>query len=512
MSKLLSFAQMASAYLNGDQAPEKIEFSQSNALQTSVEALANAASVEYDLTPNKSVGEHVSDYEKMMKNRMLNGDLLQPFDDMANAFAQKIHSGITNLKQIKQDVTRLTSDIMKRYNQYVSEDPVVAAYTGENTATAQFSMVQVDWSKLNKISERITIAHVHDKIDHEDDAPITPSMINLAIARLPGASDDKTCDPVTDLTKEKVDAIVSKVYSSVKNVCTEEEVQNTVKSVLYLTNRHLSEAVYTIREFANGSYANRINQFMDQVRRCDLIFPHITDDITDVSAANRKRIHNNIDMIKEINDLLAYVSIYYRNSIWKDAVMVPGPMVNPDNWEDFTKQGGSVEALVQYYNYAYKETGVPSHGVSLKFTLDSLAKATAEYKVEAARQASVCEEKRKGYLRDAFINSSLEYLKGHQNQFSKEFPKNNLPAFISAVYDSALLESPMENRLYDLILNSCYINSMERNLYHRLNEAYVKHAGSTETLTDEMCDRIDVNVYSDMIAEYLVDKGILISE
>ena len=63
-----------------------------------------------------------------------------------------------------------------------------------------------------------------------------------------------------------------------------------------------------------------------------------------------------------------------------------------------------------------------------------------------------------------------------------------------------------------MILNSCYINSMERNLYHRLNVAYIKHASSTETLTDEMCDRIDVSVYADMIAEYLVDKGILISK
>ena len=75
-----------------------------------------------------------------------------------------------------------------------------------------------------------------------------------------------------------------------------------------------------------------------------------------------------------------------------------------------------------------------------------------------------------------------------------------------------LLEAPLENRLYDMILNSCYINSMERNLYHRLNQAYLKHANSTEALTDEMCDRIDVSVYADMIAEYLVDKGILISK
>lgn len=167
-----------------------------------MEGLANAASVEYDLTPNKSVAEHVADYEKMTKNRLLNGELLQPFDDMANMFARKIYDGITNLKQIKRDVTWLTEDIMKKYHQYVSEDPVVAAYTGEHNFST-LSMPAVDWSLMNKISERVTIARVHEKIDHEDDAPVTDSMIRLAINRLPGVSDERSCEPVGDLKKRK---------------------------------------------------------------------------------------------------------------------------------------------------------------------------------------------------------------------------------------------------------------------------------------------------------------------
>lgn len=511
MSKLLSFAGLASTYLNSDQAPEKIEFSQSNALQTSVEGLANAASVEYDLTPNKSVAEHVADYEKMTKNRLLNGELLQPFDDMANMFARKIYDGITNLKQIKRDVTWLTEDIMKKYHQYVSEDPVVSAYTGERNFST-LSMPAVDWSLMNKISERVTIARVHEKIDHEDDAPITDSMIRLAINRLPGVSDDRVCEPVGDLKKEKVDRIIDMVYSSVKDQCTREEVTNVVKSALYLTPDHLRQAANSIAQFADGRTVDKINTYMNQVRLGDLILPHITDDVTDVSAANRQRINHNVELIQEINHMVAYVAIHYRNTVWRDAIMVPGPMVNSDNMDQFQGKGGSLESLVLYHNYLYKETGVPSNGVSVQFALESIGRVSEEYKLEAARQAATCEEHRKQYLRDAFIHSSLEYLNSHKEKFSPQFASNNLVAYVSSVYDSAMLEAPMENRLYDLILNSCFINSMERNIYHRLNAAYIKHANSAEALTDEMCDRIDVSVYSDMIAEYLVDKGILIAK
>ena len=509
MSKLLSFAGLASTYLTSDQAPEKIEFSQSNALQTSVEGLANAASLEYDLTPDKPIAEHVADYEKMMKNRLLNGELLQPFDDMANMFARKLHDGITNLKQIKKDVIHLSEDIMQRYHQYVGEDPVVAAYTGEH-GKATLSMPAVDWSLMNKISERVTIARVHEKIDHEDDAPITDSMIHLAINRLPGVSDERGCEPVGDLKKEKVDRIVDLVFSSVKDKCTRDEVANVVKSALYLTPDHLRQAANSITQFADGRSVSKINDYMNQVRLGDLILPHITDEVTDVSAANRQRINHNIDLIKEINNMIAYVAIHYRNTVWKDAILVPGPMINSDNMEQFQQQGGSVESLVLYHNYLYKETGVPSNGISVQFALESIGQVSEEYKLEAARQAATCEERRKQYLRDAFIHSSLEYLNQHKDKFSPQFASNNLVAYVSAIYDSMMLESPLENRLYDMILNSCYINSMERNIYHRLNAAYIKHASSAEALTDEMCDRIDVSVYSDMIAEYLVDKGILI--
>lgn len=511
MSKFLSFTGLATAYLNSDKAPETIEFSQSNGLQTSVEGLANAAALEYDLSTDKSVAEHVADYEKMTKNRLLNGELLQQFDDMANAFARKIYDGITNLKQIKKDVVCLSDDIMKRYHQYVGEDPVVSAYAGEH-GKASLSMPAVDWSLMNKISERVTIARVHDKIDHEDNATITDSMIRLAINRLPGVSDERTCEPVGDLKKEKVERIIDLVFSSVKDKCTKAEVANVVKSALYLTPDHLRHAAGSITAFVDGRSVNKINDYMNQVRLGDLILSNITDDVTDVSAANRQRINHNIDLIKEINNMIAYVAMYYRNTVWKDAIMVPGPMVNSDNMEQFQAKGGSLESLVLYHNYIYKETGVPSAGVTVQFALESIGQASEEYKLEAARQAATCEERKKQYLRDAFVNSSLEYLNCHKDKFSPQFASNNLVAYVGSVYDSVMLEAPLENRLYDMILNSCYINSMERNLYHRLNVAYIKHASSTETLTDEMCDRIDVSVYADMIAEYLVDKGILISK
>lgn len=510
MSKFSVYIPLATAYLTGEHTPEKIEFTQADTLQSSVEGLANIASVEFDTFQEKTVAEHVQDYEKMSKNRLHYGDHFKHFDDIANMFAKKLHDGITNLKRVKRDVTKLSANIMHQYRLYVAEDPVVSAYSGDQD-TSKLHMRAVDWDMLRGISERVVIAHVHDKIGQEDNAAIDNSIMSMALNTLPGVSDGRTCEPA-DLKPEKVSRIVDAVYSSVKNKFTKDTVQNVVRSTIFLTNEHLRHAASSLTAFAEYRHGTDINQILSMVAANEAILPHITDEVTDVSAATRKKINHNIDLIQEITDMAAYIALHYRNTVWRDAILLPGPMVNSDNMEQFQAKGGTVKDLVQYYNYAYKETGIPSSGVGLDFTIQSLGNVVTEYRTEAARQATICESKKKEFFRSAYINASVEYLQAHRKEFSKGFHNANLAEYAASVYDSMLPETPLENRLYDLILGSCYINSIERNLYHRLSDAYLKQAASTELLTDEMCSHIDVGVYADMISEYLIDKGILVTQ
>ena len=510
MSKFSTYIPLANAFLTGEHSPKKIEFTQVDTLQSSVEGLANIASVEFDTFKEKSVSEHVQDYEKMARDRLHYGEHFKHFDDMANMFAKKLHDGITNLKRIKRDVSKLSSKIMQQYRMYVAEDPIVAAYTGDQDAS-RLHMRAVNWDTLRGISERVIIAHIHDKIGQEDNAEISRSIMSMALNTLPGVSDGRTCEPA-DLKPDKVSRIVDAVYSSVKNKFSKDTVQNVVRSTIFLTKNHLAHAANSLSAFAEYRNGTDINQILDMIAANEAILPHITDEVTDVSAATRKKINHNIDLIQEITDMAAYIAIHYRNTVWRDAILLPGPMINSDNMEQFQSRGGTVKDLVQYYNYAYKETGVPSSGVGLEFTMQSLNQVATEYRTEAARQASICESKKKEFFRSAYINVGVEYLQDHQKEFSKEFQNSNLVKYAASVYDSMLPETPLENRLYDLILDSCYINSIERNLYHRLSNAYLKQAASTELLTDEMCNHIDVSVYADMVSEYLIDKGILIAE
>lgn len=512
MKKFSYFAPMAKAYLESDKAPKSIKFTGSGTMQTSVEGLANAAAIECkDYLGNKTINQHVADYEQMTRDRLHNGEMLAPFDDLANKFARTIHDGIKNLRTIKKDVQDLVAKTMSNYQDLIAMDPVLTAYTGEGN-TDSLSMESINWNIMKDVSERRVVYTVHDRTGYPADGEVNASTVQLAINNLRQTYTEDSFKAAPALTKEKVDRIVDGIINSVATTCTRDEVVNAVKSALFMNYAVYHQTVNNLAAFAAGNTVANINNVMKFVANTKAINKYITEDILDLGAVTRKQVVSNIEAIDALADAAAYICINYRNSIWKDALVTPGPLVNPDNMDAFKEQGGTVAKLVQMYNYTFKETGAPVSGVSLHYAVDTMARAEEVYKADIARNAAICEQKKQECLRNAFIQTSLEYLNEHRSMFSKQFNETNLPKFTSAIYDSVQLDVPLESRYYDLILNSCYINSIERNLYTRLNNAYVKHAASTETLTAEMCDRIDVRVYADVISEYLIDKGILIVE
>jgi len=68
----------------------------------------------------------------------------------------------------------------------------------------------------------------------------------------------------------------------------------------------------------------------------------------------------------------------------------------------------------------------------------------------------------------------------------------------------------MTNMFYDLIIQSCYRETIVPEIYKRLTNAYLKHASSSESISQEVCDQIEAAVYADMVSEYLVEQNILI--
>ena len=510
MKKFSLYAPMAQAYLESNKAPKSIEFTMSDTLQTSVEGLANAAAIDCkDYLGNKTIAQHVADYEQMTKDRLHNGEMLAPFDNLANVFAQKLHDGINNLKQIKQDVQGIVDRTMNIYQDLVALDPVLAAYTGEGNKQS-LGMECVNWDIMRDVSERRTIYNVHDRIQYPADGEVNNSTIALAINYLKQQFTEDSFKEAPALTADKVNRIVDTVLGQTSGKIGRDVVTNVVKSALFLNYAAFNQTINSLVAFVNGQTAANINKVMHFVADTKEVTKFISDEALDLSAATRKQVASNIEAIDALADTAAYIVLNYRHNVWRDALIVPGPMVNGDNLEEYQAKGGTIADMVQMYNYTFKETGTPTNGINTNFVIDAVAHAAETYKAEIARNVSVCEDKKQECIRKAFINASLEYLEEHRAMFSKQFNNVNLPKYASAIYDSVQLDVPLESRCYDLILNSCYINSIERNLYNRLNAAYVKQASSTETLTAEMCDRIDVGVYADMIAEYLLDKGILI--
>ena len=62
---------------------------------------------------------------------------------------------------------------------------------------------------------------------------------------------------------------------------------------------------------------------------------------------------------------------------------------------------------------------------------------------------------------------------------------------------------------YNLILESCYSDTLPHDLYHRLNEKYVEYGKKLGKLDDKQCEIIEANIAGEMVCDFLFDTGIV---
>ena len=228
----------------------------------------------------------------------------------------------------------------------------------------------------------------------------------------------------------------------------------------------------------------------------------------DLSSSTIEELGKHIDAMRSISNTMLYIASYYRNIVWKESVLLPGPFSNTDNMNSFMEEGGSQTRLAQHCKKFYSETPIPSKGISGKFIIQSAERLENEFSKEAAKNVAFINAEKKRIERAAFITTSVEYLKS--TTLSPKFAsRSDLNKYAASVYDS-MVNAPVESRFYKLIINAKHPNSVTSVLYDRIGKAYAEYANKTGKLSKETCEELDTKVYADMISEYLVNQGVLV--
>lgn len=498
-----TFANLMKDQATHDSLPTVL-FTENADLRSSTTRLALSSEGDQEVSV-ENVADVVKELDTFNTNRMEYGDLFGSFETIADAFATKLNEGISSLRAVKSDVTALKDKCEETTAMRIAEDATLSKVCG---IEKELTIDSIEWKYLDAVDERYLVEEVHNRIGHDPDRPITRSILDMVVNSVPGANNVNK----PDLKEIKLEnKTISNCIKNLKNFIPDESdefVGGMFINLLKLSSLDCELAVRKLRNYIEGKHLDQMVNMLHVAYGYNKLYDAIKSTDMDLAASSMEELGKHVDAMRAISNTILYIAGYYRNTVWKDAVLVPGPYANPDNMEQFTTDGGTPTRLVQHYKKFYSDVEIPVKGVSGKFIIQSAERLENEFTEEAAKNVAFINAEKKRIERASFITTSVEYLKN--TILSPKFAsRNDLSKYAASVYDS-MVNAPVESRFYKLIINAKYPNSVTSMLYDRIGKTYAEYAEKTGKLSKETCEELDIKVYADMISEYLVNQGVLV--
>lgn len=487
---------------------EDIELTSSNGLNVLTDYLVTVTNDDAIENTNAGFYQAIQEFANMVNNQEEYHDIFEKFQKIADAFSIRVMDSYNKLKGIKEEVTKLVVSSETLAKSRISEDPVLASLESDLSTTTKLKPVR--WDYLNNVNEMLLEQKLLANIGVESmDAGSERYIHSVMIAHLPfgSASKQQEFTPIK-ITKGKMKEMVDKLSARVSGY-KKIEVQNIFAHILHLNRIDCNKAIHSIENLMSGESAGKINQILRFVNSYNSVLSQISAETLDLSRSTMAAVQERVDAMQAFIDLTTYLCSYYRNHTWQDAIVVPGMLVNTDNWEAFISADKEIIkknptlAIVQYKNKIYEDKDVPLSGIKGQSIIDRCENIAKEAYEIASNNTFRCNQKKKDIYRDAFIFTAGKWLRD-QKKYSVEFASSNEPeSFARSIYDGNR-DDAVENMFYTVILNSCYVNTLTSKIHKRLRDEYKKAVASATALTERDIVNIDTKVIADIVNEFAV--------
>ena len=466
-----------------------------------------------DLAFGKSVVEgkqvlgSVESFSRVVNDRYINDRYSDIFRKVADVFGAKLSKGVATLKQTKKLVNKMCSVMQGYIDDRYSADAILSALTGKDKP---MRLANVAWEVFNIIDERNVRANVNLSIGKDINNKITGTYISQAINQLPYSNQyNQITIKKISLENGKFTKIVDAVQSKLPNI-DHSHIVGILQNIFDLNESGMRSMVYSATALSNGKNLKDFNKYITLACEYIQVLDVLKPEVLNISNSLLEEYRKHADVCTQYSETILYIASYYRNEMWKNSVLLPGGLVNPDTYPEYEANGGSMNDIVRHRNQYFKNDPIPTKGVTGKFISTSVEGIKNNLSDTVARNADEIERKKRIIERDCFIAVSTEYLSNNTNKLDSKFAyRNSISRYAASVFD-ATANLPIETRFYRMLMGSCHINDLVSNMYNRLEKAYTESSENLGKLDADDKLKIETAVYSSMIAEYLVDSGIVV--
>ena len=473
-------------------------------------SLARLADLSFgkDTLEDKQVLGSVESFSRVVNDKFINKRYSDIFRNVSSILGTKLAKGAAQLRQTKQLVNKMCSVMQNYIDDRYSADAVLSALTGKDKSTVR--LANVAWEVFNIIDERNVRANVNLSIGKDLNNAITHTYMMQAINKLPFANQYNQVNiKKIELDNGKFTKIVDVVSSKLPRIA-HSHVIGIIQNIFELNESNMRSMVYSATRLANGYNLKDINKYITLACEYVQVLHVLTADVLDISNSLMEEYRQHADVFNQYAETILYIASYYRNEVWKNSVLLPGSLINPDTYTDYVNQGGSMNDIVRHRNQYYQKDPIPTKGISGEFISSSVESIKNNISETMVKNADEIEKKKRVIERDSFIAVATEYLSNNTKKLDPKFAhKNSISRYAATVFD-ATANLPIETRFYRLLMGSCHINDIVSNMYNRLEKAYTESSERLGKIDADDKLKIETAVYADMISDYLVNSGIIV--
>lgn len=451
-----------------------------------------------------------------------NKEVADSFNQAIEAFKTKISSAIKSVNEIRDASKKLAAIIETGIQDYLARDPFVSTHMNLTKLSTDFPEWTWEGTKVFG-SKTYLVERVNAQFVGEGVTPPTDFDYKLFMFGISTAAERIKFAVIENFPSTTKEQVIDQLVEAVGATVTKENIEKVVNYLIGdLRMNGLINELQRLQSQSPAELFHLIKQYDEMIRTFFPVADAIatkTIKIPELESATAF-VENAEKMIK-FCEYIAYFEYMERETVYRDAVLLQGSLMNSDAKSDFESQGGTQLMLAHYIRYMFKDDPekIPARGVSGKVIIES---AAHNEKIVKADMVNITNR-----IVLATTNAKVSVFKtaAHRyavNKIDRECAEST-PVDRSIAVDRIMTTTvrKIADRILEndiaivdaclmLIVEADYSGTFVEQMYKELGAAYLAKMQTADGDVSDMDLRVaEMGVVAKMVAGFVVDQIIV---
>lgn len=454
-----------------------------------------SASIGFDETST----EALESFEQL-PSQMAGQDSVAELDKIAAKMADKLNGALSDIRSITQESEQLLQEADNLFKKMAAGDPVMSKFL--NLQNEKIERHDVTWNKLQDYSAESTLLLSMNMLANiQETDSVDMDRIPFFVNQLPYINPEKNPAYKTIPESKDFSAYLGTVKSN-KAVEVGELLTNETKA-----KRFMAGMLMVFRPINGSIYNTGLDQtekYLEYLQAFGLIRDGVKEDLTGFGSKEYESFEKNMQTMQSYFDVMGYLIIGQRRTVYQDAFVLPNGKFNSDYAEAFKESGLTdvqVNNAIKYYQSVLGH--IPSGGISLdrmKSEMETVDKYINDRFTSAQFNSDAKTKEYRSRALNVLLNAKIQEaapknIRGFNQTQVNAILKHDLDMFITGNKTDFDLVS-------DFLMALNHPFTMSEQIYKDFKKAYSQNLPDAGTITNTDLKMIETKVIAKTVTDF----------